>query len=266
MRRRKLPEEHDHHERWLISYADFITLLFGFFVVMYSISSLNEGKYRVLSDALVNAFKNTPSSEQPARLNPPPARATTPLPSNTLETELDPKFKKRTEDMREIAQDLLQVLAPLVNDNQVKITQSLRGVTVEISAAVLFAPGQASLQPESAKALAAVAHLLAQAPNQIQVEGHTDDAPINTVFYPSNWELSSARASSVVRLFSANGVAPERMVAIGYADNRPLVANADNESRARNRRVTMLIVSEAPNPATEIPLKDQAPALPPSFR
>lgn len=263
MRRRKFSEEHDHHERWLISYADFITLLFGFFVVMYSISSLNEGKYRVLSDALVNAFKKTPSGEQQPRLNPPPARVTNSLPSNTLEAELDPKFKKRTEDMRTIAQDLLQVLAPLVNDNQVKITQSLRGVTVEISAAVLFAPGQASLQPESAKALAAVAHLLAQAPNQIQVEGHTDDAPINTAFYPSNWELSSARASSVVRLFSANGVAPERMVAIGYADHRPLVANTDNESRARNRRVTMLIVSEAPNPATEIPLKGQATALPP---
>ena len=265
MRRKKPPEEHENHERWLISYADFITLLFAFFVVMYSISSVNEGKYRVLSDSLVNAFKSAPTSEQPLRLGPPQAlpQPIRPTPPKKPQAETDSKLKERTENMRQIAQDLLKVLAPLVNDNQVKITQSVRGVTVEINASVLFAQGQATLHPESAKALAAVAKLLAQAPNQIQVEGHTDDAPINTAFYPSNWELSSARASSVVRLFSAHEVAPERMVAIGYADNRPVVPNTDNESRARNRRVTMLIISEAPSKATEIPIKDARQEPPP---
>ena len=257
MRRKKPPEEHENHERWLISYADFITLLFAFFVVMYSISSINEGKYRVLSDSLVHAFKNAPTADQALRLNQtqPKTRPIKPAPVKKLEAAIDPQLKKRTEDMRQIAQDLLKVLAPLVNNNQVKITQSLRGVTVEINAAVLFAPGQATLQLDSAQALAAVARVLAQAPNQIQIEGHTDDIPINTAFYPSNWELSSARASSVVRLFSANAVAPERMVAIGYADNRPVAPNTDNEARARNRRVTMLIVSEAPTKAMEIPIK-----------
>ncbi len=97
-------------------------------------------------------------------------------------------------------------------------------------------------------------------PNRIQVEGHTDDIPISTAFYPSNWELSSARASSVVRLFSENGVAPERLVAIGYADNRPVVPNTDAASRARNRRVTVLIISEAKDKAREIPLGDDASA------
>ncbi len=262
-RRRKPPEEHENHERWLISYADFITLLFAFFVVMYSISSVNEGKYRVLSDSLGSAFKS-PDADQQLHLNQPQAL---PRPIKSVAPKkpalLDPKVKERTEDMRQIAQDLLKVLTPLINDNQVKITQSLRGITVEINAAVLFAPGQATLQPESAKALAAVAKLLAQAPNQIQIEGHTDDAPISTAFYPSNWELSSARASSVVRLFSANNVDPQRMVAIGYADNRPVVPNTDNESRARNRRVTMLIISEAPNKTTEIPIKGTPQEPPP---
>jgi chemotaxis protein MotB len=267
MRRRKKPEEHENHERWLVSYADFITLLFAFFVVMYAISSLNEGKYRILSDSLVSAFKKSPtapvipleaqnvSGSRPIKLAPPQKPA----------LDIDPKIKKQTEDMREIAQDLLKVLAPLVNENQVKVTQSLRGVTLEINAAVLFAPGQAVLQAESGKALTAVAQVLAHIPNRVQVEGHTDDLPISTAFYPSNWELSSARASSVVRLFSANQVSPERMVAIGYADNRPVVPNANNESRARNRRVTILIISELQDKTRDIPLAgtlpEEAPAL-----
>ena len=270
MRRKKTPEEPENHDRWLISYADFITLLFAFFVVMYSISSINEGKYRVLSDSLVNAFKKAPTDDQPLRLSPTQTN-TRPIKPASLKKpteDVDPKVKKRSEDMRQIAQDLLKVLEPLISNNQVKITQSVRGVTVEINAAVLFAPGQATLQPNMVKALTSVAQILAQAPNQIQVEGHTDDIPINTVYYPSNWELSSARASSVVRLFGANDVAPDRMVAIGYADNRPVLPNTDNESRARNRRVTMLIISEAPNKTTEIPINDgpQEPPPPPQVR
>jgi len=264
MRRRKKPEEHENHERWLVSYADFITLLFAFFVVMYAISSLNEGKYRILSDSLVSAFKKSPTSP-PMPLAPQNTYGTRPIklaPPKKPTLDIDPKIKKQTEDMRQIAQDLLKVLAPLVKENQVKVTQSLRGVTLEINAAVLFAPGQAVLQAESAKALTAVAQVLAHIPNRIQVEGHTDDLPISTAFYPSNWELSSARASSVVRLFSANDVSPERMVAIGYADNRPVVPNTDNESRARNRRVTILIISEIQDKAREIPLAGTLPEVP----
>jgi len=266
MPRKKKEEEHENHERWLISYADFITLLFAFFVVMYSVSSVNEGKYRVLSDSLVSAFTTSPNNQSIQSNHPLSiARPIKPAPPKIPEPVIDQKTKKRTEDMRRIAQDLLKTLAPLIQDHQVKITQNARGIAIEINASVLFAPGQATLQPESEKALAAVANILAQAPNQIQIEGHTDDTPINTAFYPSNWELSSARASSVVRLFSANNVASGRMVAIGYADNRPVVPNTDIESRARNRRVTMLIISEEPNKATEISIKEKnaPPAAPP---
>ena len=262
MRRKKKPEEHENHERWLVSYADFITLLFAFFVVMYAISSLNEGKYRVLSDSLVTAFKNAPTSSATTAQTTAPPNPRPIAVAKKPAAEVDPKLKKQTEDMREVAQDLLKVLAPLVKDNQVKITQSLRGVTLEINASVLFAPGQAILQTESAKALGAVAQVLAPVPNRIQVEGHTDDAPINTAYYPSNWELSSARASSVVRLFGQHGVDDERMVAIGYADNRPVVPNTDNESRARNRRVTILIISELQDKVKDIPLAP-APVEPP---
>jgi chemotaxis protein MotB len=264
MRRKKQHEEHENHERWLVSYADFITLLFAFFVVMYAISSINEGKYRVLSDSLVNAFKNAPSSMQPVEFDARLAAGsgTKPIkaaPPKRTDAEIDPRIKKQTENMKQIAQDLLKVMAPLIKEGQVKVTQSLRGVTIEINAAVLFAAGQAVLEGEPVKVLSAVAEVLAGVPNKIQVEGHTDDSPIGTPQYPSNWELSTARASSVVRLFAANGVAADRMVAVGYADNRPVVPNADNETRARNRRVTMLIISEAQDRVKDIPIAGALP-------
>lgn len=265
MRRKKKPEEHENHERWLVSYADFITLLFAFFVVMYAISSLNEGKYRVLSDSLVSAFKNAPYDHPTPRAeNLPRPLPIKPAAPRKADPETDPVIKQKTENMKQVAQDLLKVMAPLIKDGQVKVTQSVRGVTVEINAAVLFAQGQAILQPESAKVLSAVAQVLATTPNRIQVEGHTDDSPIATSMFPSNWELSTARASSVVRLFSENGVNTDRMVAVGYADNRPLVPNTDAESRARNRRVTMFIISETETKVKDIPVSgaDSPPDAP----
>lgn len=262
--RRKKHEEHENHERWLVSYADFITLLFAFFVVMYAISSINEGKYRVLSDALINAFRNAPSSMNPVefetRLS--PAAGTKPIkaaPPKKPDADIDPQVRKQTETMKQVAQDLLKVMAPLVKEGQVRVTQSRRGVTVEINAAVLFPPGQATLQGDPVKVLSAVAQVLAKVPNKIQVEGHTDDSPINTSLYPSNWELSTARAASVVRLFIANGVSPDRLVAVGYADNRPLVPNTSEENRARNRRVTMLVIAEAPDKVKDVPIADASP-------
>lgn len=271
MRRRTPPEEHENLERWLVSYADFITLLFAFFVVMYAISSVNEGKYRVLSDALLNAFRNSPSSLAPVEFEARIAAGvgTKPIkaaPARHPEAEPDARVKKQTESMKKVAQDLLKVMAPLVKEGQVRVTQGLRGVTIEINAAVLFGPGEATLSGEPVKVLSAVAHVLAQVPNKIQVEGHTDDTPISTLQFPSNWELSAARASSVVRILVANGVPAERLVAVGYADTRPLAPNTDDANRARNRRVTLLVIAETPDKVKDIPIAgvlDERQALEP---
>lgn len=146
--------------------------------------------------------------------------------------------------MKGIAKDVMSAMASLVQKGQVKVTQSARGITVEINASTLFPSGEATLQPGSIQALSAVAKVLAQTDNPIQVEGHTDDIPIKSPIYPSNWELSSARAASVVRLLAEEGVQPGRMVAIGYADNKPLDTNATPEGRARNRRVNVLILNK----------------------
>jgi len=244
--RRRREEEHENHERWLVSYADFITLLFAFFVVMYAISTLNEGKYRVLSDALVMAFRHdrvvTPQSTGMAPIN----RTTAALPQPLRPRVVDPLRKDQERRLLDLASKIKDALAPLVKTGQVRLTQLPRGIAVEISASVLFAPGQANLHPDSIAALTAVADVLNGTPDPVQVEGHTDNVPIASAQFPSNWELASARAASVVRLFVATGVTPARLSATGYADNRPVESNDTVEGRARNRRVTLMIIAAPP--------------------
>ena len=266
MPRKKPPEEHENLERWLVSYADFITLLFAFFVVMYAISSINEGKYRVMSDSLISAFKESPRSEKLIEMssrNPEIMQGTgKPIGKMQQQPRAEAEGKERqqaAENMKKVAKNVLDVMQPLVREGQVRVTQSPRGVTVEINASVLFKSGEAILQPQSMETLAAVARVLSQVDNPVQVEGHTDNVPISSLSFPSNWELSSARAGSVVRLFAEQGVPPGRMVAIGYADNRPLDTNTTPDGRSRNRRVNVLILNEVGGVAQEIALQEGVP-------
>ncbi|HZQ62038.1 MAG TPA: flagellar motor protein MotD [Casimicrobiaceae bacterium] len=248
MARRRRPfveDEHENHDRWLVSYSDFITLLFAFFVVMYAISTLNEGKYRVLSDALGQAFRRDPVvSAQTMGMSPINRTTAGPPPVRPILRAPDPLRKAQEQKLLKLADNISEALKPLVQAGQVRLTRLPRGLAVEINASVLFAPGQAMLQPGSIAGLTAVAQVMANADNAVQIEGHTDNVPMGSVHYPSNWELSAARASSVVRLFEANGVAAHRLTAIGYADNRPVEQNDTPEHRARNRRVTLLILAD----------------------
>ncbi len=251
MARRQKHEEHENHERWLVSYADFITLLFAFFVVMYAISSINEGKYRVMSDSIVGAFRNTPGSDKIVEVSASPPQGAgssqiqlQPLPVKPELIEVEKEKKQRRENMKSVAGNLLSVMETLVKGGQVKVTESNRGISIEINASLLFAPAHAELNQESIQVLTAVGKVLANDTHQVQIEGHTDNLPIASPVFPSNWELSSARASSVTRLFVENGVAPQRIVVIGYADNRPVDTNDTPEGRARNRRVMVMILAE----------------------
>jgi chemotaxis protein MotB len=256
MPRRKHEEEHENHERWLVSYADFITLLFAFFVVMYAISSVNEGKYRVLSNALGVAFSGL---KQQAPVHKDTAESTRqmvvlPIPTPQRSGATEAAIKREKARMTNIARDLLKAMAPLVSQGKVRVTQTNRGVSVEINASVLFAPGEAKLSPQSEKALRAVAEVLAKVDNNIQIEGHTDNVPISTPMFPSNWELSAVRASSVVRLFLESGIEEKRMVAMGHAANEPVASNDTPEGRLRNRRVQLMILSGLPETVTEVPV------------
>ena len=243
MARRKFEESAENHERWLISYADFITLLFAFFVVMYAISSINEGKYRVFSVSLGDAFGGTAKSTAA------PETQSITLPT-ILQRKRTEAMKREKEKLTRLATDLKSTLAPLVKEGKVRVTQNSRGVSVEINASVLFDPGDATLQPESTTALRQLAQILKADPHAVQVEGHTDTTPISNALFPSNWELSAVRASSVVRLFVDAGVPPERLTAVGYSANVPVAPNDTPEGRARNRRVAVTILSALPDVTT----------------
>lgn len=260
-RKQKIDDHIENHERWLVSYADFITLLFAFFVVMYAVSSVNEGKYHVLSSSLTSAFKNNNTADAV------PVQSTEFMPINinpTIQTDLikpiEPiddssiRTARKQEKMKSMAKDILHALDPLVKDGQVRITQSSLGITVEINASVLFAPGQAKLAEDSSLTLQSVANVIKGHEHEIHVEGHTDNLPIHNSSFPSNWELSTARASSVVRLFIENGVEPHRLTAIGYGENRPIESNETPDGRKRNRRVSIMILSTNPDKVTEIPI------------
>lgn len=263
MARRPHVEEPENHERWLVSYADFITLLFAFFVVMYSISSVNDGKYRVLSDSLVSAFRKVESTPLSNPLGPTMMvggrvmqgqlgiKPSVPI-KNIKEEE---KKRQLREKMRTVAKDLLEALGPLIQEGKVRVTEGIKGVAIEINASLLFAVGDAKLEPQAVKALHAVAEVLARTESPIIVEGHTDPTPIKTAQFPSNWELSGARAASVVRLFVEAGVAPQRLTATGYGEQRPVASNDLAEGRARNRRVAILIEANLPDVPEELAVR-----------
>ncbi len=254
MARKRRAEEPENHERWLVSYADFITLLFAFFVVMYAISSVNEGKYKVLSNSLTNAFKNVaPESGGPPIVViqgapvvlPPPIAKPEKLPAEVKKAEQRSKMKN-------VASDIMAALQPLVAQGKVRLLETSRGVTIEINDSILFPAGQAKLQPASISAMLAIASVLAESDFPITIEGHTDNIPIATPQFPSNWELSAMRATTVLRLFNDGGVGAERLTAIGYGETRPLETNTTAEGRARNRRVSILIDSNRPEEPTEL--------------
>ena len=252
MARRKPQEEQDNHDRWLVSYADFITLLFAFFVVMYALSSVNEGKYRILSNSMISAFRNVPvnsAGQTPMIL--PPSAPVVPKPNLASKAQEVAKQQQR-EKMRNVAKEILEVMAPLIEQGKVRVLETSRGVSIEINDSILFSPGQALLQPPLVKAMQSIAEVLVAADFPIIIEGHTDNIPIKNTQFPSNWELSAVRATTVLRLFADAGVAAERLTAIGYADTRPVEPNVLADGRARNRRVTIQIESEIPEKGTEI--------------
>lgn len=270
---RKPIEDPVNHERWLVSYADFITLLFAFFVVMYSLSTLNEGKYRVMSNSVVGAFgrfKQTSDTSEapPANLGPGtgigPGTGVGSGPGPGLSeirrkpaTNAD-SLKQERDKMTGLAHGILSALAPLIRQGKVRVTQSSRGITIDIADSVLFAVGDARLTAQSSQALQAIASVLAGDTHDIQVEGYTDNAPIKSTLFPSNWELSAMRAGSVVRLFMDSGIEEGRLTAIGQGAKNPVGANDTPEGRARNRRVNITIMALLPDKTTEVKIDQGA--------
>jgi len=277
MARKKAHEEHANHEAWAIPYGDLVTLLLAFFVVMYAISTVNEGKYRVLSDSLVAAFQGSPKTLEPVQVGekqvgsgadieislvqqatlfgqPRSLLSTFPAPASTVgdadgapASEHLPS-RETTEALAKVADGVEQAMADLVEKDLLIVRRHDFWVEVEIRTDILFPSGSATLAPAAMQALGQLADTLAPFPNPMRVEGHTDNRPINTPEFPSNWELSAARAASVVRLFTQRGIDAARLAVIGLGENRPSESNATMAGRNANRRVVLVILSGEGNP------------------
>lgn len=232
-------EEHENHERWLVSYADFITLLFAFFVVMYSISSVNVGKYRTVSESIkaaLNPVVSPPSSPSAFSLNANKPALTAP----------------NTPGSKEVAirrlRNLVQVIQGAPQMSLVRIVEKVNGdIVITIPDQLLFNSGEAAVRPEALRFLEGLGGAILELDRHTRVEGHTDNVPIRTALFPSNWELSSTRAVMVVRVLSElYGVPADHLSAVGHAETRPVTANSDAEQRAKNRRVEVVIMENAP--------------------
>ncbi|MBL4782110.1 MAG: flagellar motor protein MotD [Porticoccaceae bacterium] len=262
MARKRAPEEHENHERWLVSYADFITLLFAFFVVMYSISSVNEGKFRVLSHSLVASFSSQSRSMNPVQfgtattsfpiaptpLNRTPIKLDLPQTMSKDAIKLDPSRNKSSPEMSRLGEKVNNALKALLETELVSVRQSKNWLEIEINSKVLFTSGSSTLSPSARPVLRGLSNVLKTRNNKIHVEGFTDNLPIKNSIYPSNWELSAARAATVVRLFSAFGVTPKNLASIGYGEYQPKVSNDTAAGRSTNRRVVIVILATGFDP------------------
>jgi chemotaxis protein MotB len=271
MARKHRHEEHANHEAWAIPYGDLVTLLLAFFVVMYSMSSVNEGKYRVLSDSLRAAFRGAPRSVEPIQIGDETAKslkesadsAITPGALMALPARPDERLRQGplagrgdgaafpgslSEEginaaLREMADAVEEAMRPLINDALIRVERRRSWIEVEINTDILFPSGSATIAAEAVPVLEQIADILAPFPNPIRVEGHTDTQPISTAAFPSNWELSAARAASVVHLYTQRGLDPTRMVVTGLGEYRPAADNATESGRGRNRRVVLIILA-----------------------
>jgi len=266
MARKKKHEEHVNLERWLVSYADFITLLFAFFVVMYAISSVNEGKYRVMADSIKSALQSDPKSMSPLKIGDPGLDVEKPKISESekigkSQTVIE-QPNKEDPSRGDVIQQVNSSMKALIDKGLISVREDKNWIEIEISNSVLFVSGSAKLAPEAVPLLKIMSRILRRFPNTIQVEGFTDNQNISNEFFPSNWELSAARSASVVRLFERSGVDSERLTVVGYGSTRPSVENDSERGRNKNRRVVLVINKQVERRATDQETRKQQSAAP----
>jgi chemotaxis protein MotB len=253
--RTRVPRNRVTHDRWLVSYADFITLLFAFFVVMFASAKADQKKQQEVSQAIDAAFKSLgifPNASRRAAKNASVSSATekAAIPMNIVmgEDVLSPAKVKH--DLDNLRRDLEQKLSNQVAQHTVSIQMGRDGLVISLREAGFFDSGSAVPRPETRETLRQIATSLERTPYDLRVEGHTDNIPIHTAEFDSNWELSSARATRIARLFlESHAISADRLSAAGYAEYHPAVSNATAEGRATNRRVDLVVL-----PRTKIDL------------
>lgn len=209
-RKRNNNNEEENVHRWLISYSDFLTLLFTFFVALYALSSVDVTKAEKMTSSLRKVFKVI---DEPVSFE-------------------EDRNKAIIEDLRKLLNDI----------SGINIKSDARGIVITMPDSLLFSSGSAELKSESTDALTRIAEKLKELPGKVAIEGHTDNIPISSSIYKSNWELSAARASSVLHFLLQRGLSPDRFLIAGYGEYKPVATNDTDEGRAKNRRVELIIL------------------------
>lgn len=288
-------EEHANHEAWAIPYGDLVTLLLAFFVVMYAVSSVNEGKYRVLAEALSDSFGGTPKSMKPiqfgkqqqhgsnadqklspvkmSKSDPAVAGSLRDLRNPTVFASKDPAiiatsqlnsrgntgYERSKAELREMGKQIEQAMGDLIRQELIRVRRSEVSLEIEMNTDILFSSGSAQVAEASQPVLQELAGILGPFTQPLRIEGHTDNIPISTTAFPSNWELSAARAAGVVHLFVQQGLDPVRMTVSGMGEYQPLDDNRTAEGRNHNRRVVIVILAQ-PGPEPDAAATATEPA------
>jgi len=258
MRRRK-DKHHSNHERWLISYADFITLLFAFFVVMYATSKADQQKQAQAAASINSAFRSLGlfQSAVPAKATQPSGAASEDAPAIPMNVVMGDEMLASPEvqqDFERIKRNLEGLLSNQIAKHVVALRIGREGLIISLREAGFYESGAAAPQAVSIATLGEIAEALRATPYDVRIEGHTDNIPIHTEQFDSNWELSTARATRLARIFIVgHQFAPVRLSASGYAEYHPATTNASAEGRAQNRRVDIIVLPRVTTP--------QAPAV-----
>jgi chemotaxis protein MotB len=287
-RKKEEHEKEPNHERWLVSYADFITLLFAVFVVLYAMSQVDKAKVAKVIASTNEAFGVAKSSSAPVfnvidsdSANmvpvPDPLQQKVTAPDSTLakkkklaqllkdktsgeafETsvveslqdekvqgkEEQEKTRAESKDFKKIKESIMEFLREKGADDKVSMEVTPRGLVISLQDTEFFESGKATVRPDSMLVLDHISAAIGQYSNSVRIEGHTDNAPIKTSLFPSNWELSTARATNIVHyLVTTHALPPERLSAIGYGEFRPIADNTSDEGRKKNRRVDVVLLS-----------------------
>ncbi len=249
---KKEPEKHVNHERWLVSYADFITLLFAVFVVLYAMGVSDKKKVEEVMKSISESFGMAKAGTSP-KINVIDSQQITVIPALKPEAKIEPMSHSRTgqgktratdKDFRQIKAAIEAYLVKKGAQSKVSLDITRRGLIVSLKEAGFFASGQADIKPEAYELINTIAEVVTQYNNPLRLEGHTDNVPISTAQFPSNWELSTARATNGLKYLLKNfDIETDKISATGYGEFRPLAPNEASEGRAKNRRVDLVMLS-----------------------
>jgi chemotaxis protein MotB len=281
--RKKRHEEHANHERWLVSYADFITLLFAFFVVLYSSSQVDKRKVGQLSLAIQVAFQQmgvfeTSNTKMPLSTTEPMPFQDAQMIENVVRTQ---DLSRATQpqgtlsnaiiggEMMSIQKEIEQALAPEIRNHVVQLKEQREGLVISLREIGFFESGSAALRNSSLDSLDRLAGVLKSRTEMLRIEGHTDNVPIHNVEFKSNWELSTGRATELIKLFITKyDFSPDRLAAAGFAEYHPVDSNLTSEGRAHNRRVDIVVLKPLPplwvNSTNSPPAEAHSPSSEPS--